>query len=142
MNLIIIVLLAFAAFLLLGIPLSENEQPPAPSQEIFDVAAAIAKAEGSNPDWNNPGNLTTAFGYPTLGTVNSDGVLKFQSAVDGWNALYHQLSLIVSGNSRYSLTDTIATFGQGYSGGDPNWAVNVATELQTTPNATLGSVLT
>lgn len=119
-----------------------SDQPPAPTQEIFDVAAAIAKAEGSNPDWNNPGDLTISFGYPTLGTVNADGVLKFQNHLDGWNALYKQLQSIISGGSRYTLQMTLAEFGQGYSGGDANWAKNVALELQTTPNATLGSILT
>jgi hypothetical protein len=144
MPILVIALLALAALVLFEGAMGKHcgDQPPAPSQEIFDVAAAIALAEGSNPDWNNPGDLTISFGYPTVGTANSAGVLKFQNCADGWNALYKQLSAIVSGNSRYSLSDSIADFGAGYSGGDPNWAVNVARELQTTPDAPLGSVLT
>lgn len=144
MPILLIAIVAFAALLLWEALVSPHcgEQPPAPTQEIFDVAAAIALAEGSNPDWNNPGDLTISFGYPTLGTVNSAGVLKFKNCGDGWQALYRQLGAIVNGNSRYSLSDTIATFGAGYSGGDANWALNVAKELQTTPDATLGSILT
>lgn len=117
-------------------------QPPAPSVAIFNFAAAIATAEGSNPEWNNPGDLTISFGYPTVGAANSAGVLKFANCVDGWNALYHQLSAIQNGTSRYKLTDSLASFGLGYAGGDSNWAVNVAAALGTTPNALLGELLT
>lgn len=115
--------------------------PPAPSPQIAQVAQAIARAEGSPVEWNNPGDLTISFGYPTLGTANSAGVLKFTNAADGWNALYKQLLAIVNGGSRYTLQDTIATFGNGYSGGDPNWAVNVASFLGVTPDTPLGDIL-
>lgn len=144
MPIFIVLLLALAALMLLGGSLSGRcgDQPPAPTQEIFDVAGAIALAEDSDPDWNNPGSLTSSFGFPTLGPANSAGVLKFQNCRDGWMALYQQLGAIVSGSSRYSLSDTIATFGMSYSGGDPNWAKNVARELQKTPDTTLGEILT
>jgi hypothetical protein len=135
-------LLAIAAIYLLGVNLSSSgNQPPAPSPAIFAVAKAIAAAEGSNPDWNNPGDLTASFGFPTSGTVNDAGVLKFNSSADGWNALYKQLESIVNGSSRYSLEDTIASFGLGYSGGDTNWAVNVANALGVTPDTQLSDVL-
>lgn len=117
-------------------------QPPAPSPGIGAVANAIAYAEGSNPAWNNPGDLTASFGFPTTGTVNSAGVLAFASCADGWNALYAQLQLIIQGGSRYSLADTIRSFGQGYSGGDPNWATNVSAQLGVSPDTPLSGVLT
>ena len=139
---VIIALILIAAIYLFGsVQMTGTDRPPAPTPQIDKMALAIANAEGSPADWNNPGDLTIAFGYPTLGTMNSAGVLKFATSADGWNALYHQLSLIVSGGSRYTLSDTIGTFGNGYSGGDPNWAVNVANYLGVTTDTPLGDVL-
>lgn len=117
-------------------------QPPAPSPGIGAMANAIAFAENSNPAWNNPGDLTTSFGFATAGVVNSAGVLSFASCADGWNALYAQLQLIISGGSRYSLDTPIALFGYGYSGGDPNWATNVSAQLGVSPDTPLRNVLT
>lgn len=139
----IIVLLFGAGFLgVLGVTKLGTNQPDAPSPAILAVANAIALAEGSPAEWNNPGDLTISFGYPTVGVANSAGVLKFQNITDGWNALYKQLSAIVNGSSRYSLNDSLATFGIGYSGGDPNWSANVAKALGVDPGASLGSILT
>ena len=117
-------------------------QPPAPSTAIANFATAISIAEGSNPAWNNPGSLTASFGFPTTGTANAAGVLMFNSCADGWNALFAQLIAIVNGNSRYSLNDSIATLGLGYSGGDPNWSANVSSVLGVDANTPLGQVLT
>lgn len=140
---LLIVLAAVAAWLLGGLMNRPNTpQPPAPSPQIAALAAAIAVAEGSDPDWNNPGDLTISFGYPTNGVANSAGVLKFANGTDGWNALYRQLSAIVNGTSRYTLDTTLAAFGLGYSGGDPNWAKNVGNELGVSPDTTLGDILT
>ena len=144
---ILVVLILLAALFLLGANhLGGNTpacpQPPAPSPQIGAMAAAIARAEGSPTEWNNPGDLTAAFGYPTEGTANSAGVLKFRNCVDGWNALYKQLSLIVNGESRYTLDTTLADFGMAYSGNDPNWARNVASILGVNQSATLGEILT
>lgn len=116
-------------------------QPAPPSLGVGNMAAAIAQAEGSNPAWNNPGDLTLSFGFPVSGVMNSAGVLAFQNCNDGWNALYKQLLAIVNGSSRYSLDDTIATFGQGYSGGDPNWAANVSAALGVSADTPLRNVL-
>jgi hypothetical protein len=144
MTLLVILLISLAGFLLF-VSESPNSgnclQPPAPSQQIFSLASAIALAEGSNPEWNNPGDLTISFGYPTIGVANSAGVLKFHSCEDGWNALYKQLSAIVNGTSRYSLDTSLAMFGVGYSGGDQNWAINVARALGVSTETTLGEIL-
>ena len=148
MEIFLLIALLVAAGIFIGGNLGDDNtpnapQPIAPSPGIQAMAKAIAKAEGSNPDWNNPGDLTLAFGYPTNGKANSAGVLKFVNSVDGWSALYKQLQLIVSGNSAYySLDTTLAEFGDGYSGGDVNWAVNVARTLGVSTDATLGSILT
>lgn len=140
----ILLILAAAAILFIGgtLSTSHGEQPPAPSPAIAAFAAAIARAEGSNPDWNNPGDLTRSFGYATAGVANSAGVLKFQSSADGWNALYKQLQAIVNGSSHWSLDTTLADFGIGYSGGDPNWSVNVANALGVSADTSLGDILT
>ena len=106
------------------------------------MAQAIANQENSESDWNNPGDLTASFGYPTLGVAISAGVLKFKNCSDGWNALYAQLSAIVNGQSRYTTNTTLADFGFAYSGGDPNWAKNVASDLGVDTSTTLGEVLT
>jgi hypothetical protein len=124
----------------LGGAVSINK-PQAPTMAIGLLADAIAKAEGSNPAWNNPGDLTKSFGYVTTGVANSDGVLIFLRLEDGWQALYKQLEAIISGNSHYTLSTTLADFGFGYSGGDRNWAVNVADALGVDPSVTLGSIL-
>lgn len=143
MIVILALILAAAVFLLGGIlGTSHGPMPPAPSAAIAAVAAAIAKAEGSNPDWNNPGDLTKSFGFPTAGVANSAGVLKFQSSDDGWRALYAQLQLIVSGGSHWTVDTTLEAFGLGYSGNDPNWAVNVAKYLGVDTNTSLGDILT
>jgi hypothetical protein len=97
------------------------------SSDVTRLASAIKVAEGSNPAWNNPGDLDFADGYPTNGFANSEGVLKFCNAEDGWNALAHQAYLMLSGRSEeYSLNMTITEFGLKYSNGDPNWGKNVA----------------
>lgn len=144
MTLLIVIILGIAA-LLLGITMKQNQPncpaPPAPSPQILSMALAIQAAENSPAEWNNPGDLTASFGYPTVGVANSAGVLKFQNCMDGWNALYKQLGAIVNGTSRYSLQDTLATFGMGYSGGDPNWAQNVASKLGVTIDTPLGDLL-
>jgi hypothetical protein len=143
MILIIAIILGAAVFLLGGtLSTSHGPQPPAPSPAIAALAAAIATAEGSNPEWNNPGDLTKSFGFSTAGVANSAGVLKFQTSADGWNALYAQLSLIVSGGSHWKLGTSLSDFGLGYSGGDPNWAKNVANSLGVSEDSSLGDLLT
>lgn len=104
------------------------------------LARAIAYAEGSPSSWNNPGDLTKSFGYANEGPQNADGVLKFSTLDDGWKALYAQIFDILSGNSHFTLSETLEEFGLRYSG-NPNWAGNVAKELGVSTDATLGEVL-
>jgi hypothetical protein len=109
-----------------------------PTDDVKRVAEAIAKAEGSPPEWNNPGDLTYADGYPNRGPQNADGVLAFVNLSDGWNALYHQVELMLTGKSHvYAPTDTLEEVGRKYSNGDPNWAINVAEELGVPVTTTL-----
>ena len=99
---------------------------------VVRLAKAIAVAEGSNPAWNNPGDLTglDRGSFLVCGTANAEGVWKFVNAADGWTALYVKLARILAGQSKvYSLDMTLEEFGAKYSGGDANWAVNVGREL-------------
>src|ERR1700688_3838241 len=70
---------------------------------VTKISQAIAAAEGFNVAGsrpsrnNNPGDLTSTFGFATTGT---DGMFPvFASVTDGWNALYMQVSDMLSGNS-------------------------------------------
>lgn len=102
---------------------------------------AIKIAEGSNPDWNNPGDLTGADkgNFQVWGTANSEGVWKFVYAADGWNALCIKVNRILMGHSLvYPLVMTISELGMKYSGKDPNWAKNVAAELGVPETMTIG----
>ncbi len=104
------------------------------------LAKAISIAEGSNPSWNNPGSLTKSFGFSNQGPQNADGVLKFSTLNDGWQALYVQIQDILEGHSHFTLSETLDEFGLRWSG-NPNWSVNVARELGVSTNTTLGEVL-
>lgn len=106
-------------------------------------AQAIAKAEGfsvpgSIPQTrNNPGNLK----------LSGSSITTFQTAADGWNALYKQLGLIVNGRSPYyNLSMTIAQMGNVWAPtGDNNvpgaWARNVAAALGVPVSTPLYQVL-
>jgi hypothetical protein len=102
---------------------------------------AITVAEGSDPDWNNPGDMTISLGFRTVGVANAAGVLKFAQWIDGEYVLCHQCYLMLSGKSEiYSLSMTLAQAGLKYSGGDPNWAKNAAAVLDLPVTATLYAV--
>lgn len=110
--------------------------------KIKQMAQAIAYAEGfgvpgSVPQRaNNPGDLKV--GEPTL---DGSGITLFESVDQGWNALYRQLALIVSGRSHYDLGDSIAVMGSRYAAGDANWARNVADFLGVSVSTPLYDVL-
>lgn len=109
------------------------------SAPVTRFAEAIEKAEGSNPAWNNPGDLTVnALGAPTGGVANSEGVLIFADPQDGWNALCHQCALMLTGRSHvYSLDMTLEQVGAKYSDGNSAWAKNVAFFLGVPETTTL-----
>jgi len=108
------------------------------------VAQAIATAEGYGVSGaiptkaNNPGDLK--LGDQGYGTIN--GITVFPSASAGWSALESQIGLISSGKSQagYSTDMSISQVGQLYSGGDSNWAKNVAAALGVSTDTTFSSV--
>ena len=116
------------------------------SDQTRKLAYAISKAEGFGTPGaipttaNNPGDLTFAGGFPTQGFANAERVLKFVNLADGWQALYHQCDLMLSGKSHvYQLTDTLAGVAMKYAN-DPNWGVNVAAALGVPVTTTLAEL--
>lgn len=109
---------------------------PAPSPQtggvsstVQAIAQAIATAEGYyvGPgvipyDRNNPGDIR-----------GSDGQIStYSTPADGWNALYNQISLILSGQSHnYTPDMSISQIAQIYTGADnaSSWASTVASQL-------------
>ena len=117
-----------------------SQWPAAPNDAVGALAHAIAVAEGSPSDWNNPGDLTEgdASGYQLQTDAdgnllkNSAGVVRFANLADGVNALYRKLQHIQDGISRvYSQGLSLAQFAQIYTGGDnaSSWANTVANLL-------------
>jgi hypothetical protein len=106
---------------------------------------AVQVAEGSDPAWNNPWDLTADFGFPTTGTANDAGVLMFDTLNHGWGAARAQLNDILTGNSSYytpgtTLSEMGATFTGSVEDG-ANWAANVAKSLGTSVSNTIGNIL-
>jgi len=132
-----------AALLIVGVIVSESQinassapanQPNPPNAVVGAIANAIATAEGfftgagSVPfDQNNPGDLSD---YADLYGANANGITIFPTIEAGWNALYEKIENILSGaSSTYSADSPLSVLGSIWSGGDPNWASNVASEL-------------
>lgn len=112
---------------------------------IVNAAQAIARAEGfyvpgSIPQRaHNPGNLK--LGEPSI----AGGITVFDSDDLGWAALYRQLSLIVTGRSRYySLSMSIADMGRIWTATVAEqgaWSQNVASALGVSVATPLSQVL-
>lgn len=119
--------------------------------KIWDVARAIARAEGANiagsvPDRsNNPGDLGRGdeHGQQTLGISSvhdtGEGIIIFATKVGGWSALYDKLQNIANGQSSvYSPDMTWSEFASKYAA-DPNWLANVTSILGVSPDSTFGA---
>lgn len=115
-------------------------------QPIRTFAAAIAKQEGfyvpgSIPQRaNNPGDLKIP-GRPVLAGTS---ITKFDSVDDGWNALYRQLYLILTGKSaHYNLNMTIDEMARVWTATQQvPWATNVANFVGADRSTPLWQVLT
>ena len=136
---------------LIGILLYLELTMPQVNEQIVElVAQAIAKAEGFGVAGaiptlaNNPGDLTQAGqGYAgDTGRTIGANIIVFDNVTDGWNALYKQVRLMLSGSSDvYSLTDSISTVASKYTATDADaWAQNVANALGIDPSVTLGEI--
>jgi hypothetical protein len=109
------------------------------SSIVQKIARAIAVAERGAAEINsgtiarnNPGDIEDGNGnlivYPTL--------------QDGWNALYHQVSLMFCGSQYYDPSMSIAQIAQTYVGTSDwsNWANNVANQLGVSPDTPLSQI--
>jgi hypothetical protein len=106
------------------------------TEEIRDLANAIAHAEGfhvagSIPQRaNNPGDLVEpGWTGPTLGAQH---ISVFSTVEEGWQRLYHQLQIIVTGKSHvYALDDTLEAMGERWTQTqNTSWVANVVESLQ------------
>lgn len=117
------------------------------------LAEAIATAEGyyapgergghTLPHWlNNPGSLKKpALGAEDLPTWKDTGLIVFPTEQMGWDALKHQVELMLTGNSGvYDPSDSILDVAKKYADGDLNWGKNVARELGIPATATLSEI--
>jgi hypothetical protein len=109
------------------------------SSKIRRIAQAIARAEGYGVPGaiptvrNNPGNLK-----------GPDGVIRtYSTPEEGWQALYRQVLLMLTGESRYYKPEmTIAEIARTYTGEARfmDWANNVSLFLGVTPQTRLRDV--
>lgn len=133
-----------------GIDFSSLIGAPQPSGKVQAFAEAIARAEGfyiagSLPQrLKNPGDLKV----PGTRTDPASGLTVYESVDQGWQALYKQLGLIVSGrSSNFWPSMTIRQMGNVYApAADRNipgaWAQNVANYLGVPVDTPLAAVLT
>jgi hypothetical protein len=116
---------------------------PSAQSAVEALSQAITKAENSPVDQtNNPGDLV--LGDVGNGIFNSAGVTIFSTLEDGIQALYNQVNLIFTGQSKnFNTNMTIAELAQEWTGGDQaaSWAATVAQELGVTPSTTIADWL-
>jgi hypothetical protein len=143
LHLILILVLALPAWA--GISTVRVPEPPLMKIERF--AHAIAKAEGfyrrgTIPNrYHNCGDLKAVKGFIYPGQVGiGKGHVIFANDAAGWNALYHQISKMITGESRhYSPSMTINQIAKRYAGNWRQWGRNVSHNLGVSSTTTLGS---
>lgn len=128
-----------------GYDLEPYGGPTSYPQPIINTAQAIARAEGyyitgSVPNRaNNPGDLKLG------GTTIANGITVFDSPDSGWNALYRQLYLILTGRSSYyNLDMSITEMGRIWTATvaeQSAWSNNVAGSLGVPASTPLWAVL-
>jgi len=124
--------------------------PERPLSNVERFAHAIAKAEGYGMKhviptrYHNPGDLKAVkgFTYPGQIGIGKGRHVIFANDTAGWNALYHQISKMISGESRhYSPSMTINQIARFYAGDWRRWARNVSHNLGVPSTTTLAEVL-
>jgi hypothetical protein len=128
-----------------GFDLSQYGGPTSYPEPIRQFAQAVARQEGfyvagSVPQRaNNPGDLK----IPNMPTLPGTSITKFGSVDEGWNALYRQLNLILTGRSSfYNLDMTIADMGRVWTTTEQGpWSTNVASFLGVSTDTRLWQVL-
>lgn len=110
-----------------------------PTRKIRRIAEAIARAEG----YGVPGAIPTVRNNPGNIKDSSGVIITYPTPADGWAALYRQVTLMLTGESRYYRPDmTIEEVARIYTGEAAymNWARNVASALGVPTTATLREV--
>jgi len=128
-----------------GFDLSQYGGPTSYPEPLRQFATAIAKQEGfyvagSVPQRaNNPGDLK----IPNMPVLAGTSISKFTSADEGWQALYRQLWLILTGRSSfYHMDMSIAEMASVWTVTEQGpWARNVASFLGVSTDAKLWQVL-
>lgn len=130
-----------------GFDLSMYGGPTTYPQQLMNFAQGIARAEGfyvpgSVPARaNNPGDLKLA-GKPVLPGTS---ITRFDSVDQGWDALYRQLYLVLTGQSAvYNLDMTIADMSRLWTATvtqQPAWAAAVASQVGASVDTPLWGVL-
>lgn len=120
--------------------------PTVTSSNVQRIAEAIAFAEGfyvagSRPARNhNPGDMTLDLIHKSVGM---DGAfVVYSTDDDGWENLYRQISLWLSGGSSHATaSSTISDISQFYTTTDQTaWATNVANQLGVSLETPIGEV--
>lgn len=111
-----------------------------PTRKIRRIADAIALAEG----YGVPGAIPTVRNNPgNIRDTRTGEIITYASPAEGWAALYRQVTMMLTGESRYyKPTMTIAEVAKTYTGEAAymNWARNVALHLGVTVDTTLQDV--
>jgi len=124
--------------------------PERPLSNVERFAHAIARAEGfyrrgTIPNrYHNCGDLKAVkgFTYPGQVGIGKGRHVIFANDAAGWNALYHQINKMISGESRhYSPQMTINQIARFYAGNWRQWARNVSHNLGVPSTTTLAEVL-
>lgn len=115
---------------------------------LWDVARAIATAEGanvpgSNPDrLNNPGDLSDCFADFGGEEHSGSSVTHFPDKQTGWDTLYHKLDRIRLGKSTvYRPSDTWAQLARKWAGNWEPWLATTCQHLHCQPTDAVASVL-
>lgn len=118
-----------------------TKQETLTDDRVKRMAEAIARAEGYGVQGaiptlrNNPGNLK----------MSGDGsITSYLTPADGWEALYKQIRLMLTGASRvYKPTMTLSEVARLYTGEAAymNWARNVASYLGVSVDTPFGEAV-
>lgn len=116
--------------------------------KIWNIARAIAIAEGaniagSNPDrLNNPGDISDGAVVFNQEFHSGSHITHFPTKETGWKWLYDKLQNIALGKSHvFFPTMTWTQFAQKWAGDWQNWLNNITRELSVSPDSTFKDYL-
>jgi len=127
-----------------GAAITEDPSTWPGSDRIWNICAAIAKAEGYDGgagvvpfDLNNPGDISDYASQYGSQPHSGSNVTTFPTAEVGWQKLYEKISNIVTGNSSvYAENLSWSGVAQKWAGDSSNWLNNVIGYLGVDANST------